>query len=643
MSQRILVSSAGAAVARLLAAVLGAALVLSPGLPAAPAPVRAQQPVGPTVVARQATADLPLQPPTATAPASPSATWPPTETPEPSRTPTGAPGGTRTVTAEPSDTATPRSAVENEERPIIVLVSSGVNPGQPVPNATFQLTLDVKNVGEHLAENVTLSLSSDTFLAVNPGTLLFKNSIDEGDSSSFEVTLQVAAGATPGVHPLAVAMRWDDSYGGTYTDQSSLGIEVGNAGVQRPVVVVSSARLPGRVAPGVPFNLVLNLQNTGGREALNVVIVPTSGPLTLQGTGGSAPVTIPPGGTTTVSLRVMASTVPEPGATAETLELRYDGPDGQRYTETQSVGLIVTGNAAFQPLPIVAGYRAIPAELHPGEVFELQLEVLNVGVSAALRTIMALGGGGAPAASSSGTTSGGTSLGVFAPLDTSNVRFLGQLPVGQPVDVTQRLAVDGAAKPGTYVLEVAFSYIDADGAALQTSEFISLLVSRRVMLSINPIGVVTSTVVGEPVPFSVELINAGGATVNVTTAEASGGRSLEVVDGRRYVGPLDSGGADTLDATLVPKAPGEAQVTVAVSYLDDFNREQVITDTFDILIEAAPARPLDEEPAEPDDGNLVLRILRGLLGLGASPPSAAPAPIDDVPPTGLPEAPAEAP
>jgi len=187
-----------------------------------------------------------------------------------------------------------------------------VDPDRPAAGSSFTLRLKVANRGEHFAENISLALSGDAFLPTDQGANLFWNSLDEGDDDEREVRLRAASGLTAGVYRLGIALRWDDSYGGSYTDSTSIGIEV-SSGATRPVVAVTGSRLPERVVPGTPFTLALDLVNSGGREARNIVAVPLAGPLALVGAGGSPPLGLAPGAAATLVLQVMASEPSQPG------------------------------------------------------------------------------------------------------------------------------------------------------------------------------------------------------------------------------------------------------------------------------------------------------------------------------------------
>ncbi|MCB9176404.1 MAG: hypothetical protein H6648_04525 [Caldilineae bacterium] len=523
---------------------------------------------------------------------------------------------------EPSATAAP-SGLPNEERPILVLERFEVEPGAPQPGQTFRLRLQVRNEGEHFAENLRLGLSSATFLPVNQGALGYANDIDEGDSVGIDVDMRVVTDAKSGIYPLAITLRWDDSYGESYSDETTIGISVGEGAAARPLLSVISTRMPARVSPGLPFDLVVELLNSGGREARNAVVVPSAGPLALVG-GGPAPVNLAPGANTLLRLRVQAAEAGEPGATAQTLELRYDDPDGEPYTETHNVGLVVTGRDANGPLPMVASYRTRVgdqdnAPLAPGRVFELELQVFNAGLQAARATRLSIGSGG-----------GSAGTGIFGSVGTSNLRFLDAIEPGATKTLTQRMVVDPGAKPGAYLIEVRFDFVDADGKAGSSTEQVSLLISREVLLAINPLEVPTSAVAGMPQRIMVDLVNQGSSTVSVANAVIRGADGISIEPPvTEFVGPLDAGGFFTLQADLLAGEAGAGSVTVSVAYYDDFNEPRELVETFEIAVEAAPEMPVLDADAEAasarSGGSLVTRILKGLLGLGASAPTAPPA------------------
>ena len=571
-----------------------AALAAAALYAAAPSAVEAQQP---TVTAGASATATPGSMPSATSP-----NGEPTTTPTTAAAATTATGPTAAAIPDPS-----------AGRPILVLQGSSVEPSSAAPGEEVRLRLDVRNVGSVDAERVHLTVSSLVLRAVGRGASLYKEEIDAGETRPFELRLRVDDLAAAGVHELAIALRWEDAAGNAYDDETSLGIRVHVHLGTRPQLVVEQARLPGQVAPGAAFQVDLAVRNGGGSDARNVVATTAQGPLAPR--QASPPTSIGVGASATLTLVLVASAAAEPGAVSQTLELRYSDADGEQYADTFPIGLVISGEAALGPMPVVTHYD-FGGELAPGQVFELVLEVENVGPSDAQRTRLVLGGG---AMSGASDPTGGSGLGVVAPLETSNVRYLGRLAAGAIQTVRQKMVVSGAAKAGVYVLDVTFQYADPEGRAQVASSVVSLLVGREVQLLVNPIDVVTSTVVGDRQALAFEIVNAGTDTVNIGNVKVTGGRALAVEDGTVFVGPLDGAGFYPVDVTVIGKAPGRSEITVTVEYVDDFRRAQKVEERFDLEVVAAPERPNESESEQQGPGRpLWLRIVKGFLGLGAS-------------------------
>ena len=73
---------------------------------------------------------------------------------------------------------------------------------------------------------------------------------------------------------------------------------------------------------------------------------------------------------------------------------------------------------------------------------------------------------------------------------------------------------------------------------------------------------------------------------------------------------------------VTPEESGSLAVTVTVNYLDDFNRPQVVTQTLQVQVEAAPeptpGAPAETAPGgEKSFGERLLQIFKGLVGLGS--------------------------
>ncbi len=211
-------------------------------------------------------------------------------------------------------------------------------------------------------------------------------------------------------------------------------------------------------------------------------------------------------------------------------------------------------------------------------------------------------------------------MGPFAPLHSSNVRFVLHLAAGATVEVVQRLVVDGGADPGAYGLPVALAFDDVRGTRQSDSQLISLLVRRRPHFQIGFYRPVEVATIGVPFELPVEVTNIGRTLVNVSTLEVSSSQ-LEISAGSLYLGPLDGGTSGSLEAMAVAQEGGTAEVLVIVHYLDDFEQPQVVTKTLTVEVQEPVEIPTEagEGPQEQEEGfwDKVLRFLRGLLGLGS--------------------------
>lgn len=615
----------GRAVAALVAVALAVLLARPSDVQARPAPRGLAQPP------ETATSTNTLPPPptdTATVP-------PPTETPfVPTATHTAPPPATApptaTETSAPTSTdgPTPTATIVRrsaDERPILTLDKIKTEPGRPAPGQAFDLEIEVRNVGKARARNVRVSLQSDSFLAEGRSSGIWKDGIKPDEERDFDTRMRALSTLKAGTYSVLVTLSWEDDEGNPGTQDASFGIEVGDAVATRPLVTILASRVPGRVAPGAPFGVAFTLQNIGGRLARNVLIVPAGpGPLALHGGGEATPIELGPGAQAEMTLRLVAADQASPGAVSQSLELRYDDPDGVRYTESQPIGLTIIDRGAYGPLPLVTAYRGTDG-LNPGQVFELSLDVTNAGNQDAQRTVLSFGGGSSLLPDSTSSTT--TSLGPFAPLGRGTRVFLDRLAVGETRTIAQRMVVDGAAKPGVYTLDISFSFADGDGTLQVATDIVTLLVSRKAQLEINALDAITDTVVGLSVPFSVELINAGTASVNVSQVDVVGDDALGVEAEPRFIGALDAGAADLVEAQVTPKrATEDGAVLVRVHYLDDFNQPQIVERSFRFRVAEAPTETEPDGESEQPAARrpLLLRILRGLLGLGASQPATTP-------------------
>lgn len=425
----------------------------------------------------------------------------------------------------------------------------------------------------------------------------------------------------------------------------------------RPQLVVSSygASSP-EVVPGENLAFEMTLANAGSIRARNVVATFVNGSFVARDTGGVRAIgTLEPGQSNRFWQPLFASR-DLAGQRTGVLEVNVSYTDdyGTAYTEKFSLSFTIakvsTGGAAptatptptptatptasprLRPQMIITGYQTDVAKLEPGVSFALKVSVQNQGNALARRVTMILGGGSSSGGTAAGTPESGGLSGAggsftdFAPVGASNVQYLGDLPPGGSFDASQALIVNATTKPGAYPVKVSFVYTDDQNVSFVDDQVVTLLVYQRPLVTFNFYSPVQPLFVGQPGPLPLQLVNAGKITAVLGnfTVNANG---ATFDNNTVFVGNVEPGGFFPFDATVYPEQPGQLELLLSVSYTDDFNQPQVISQTLTVevlesFIPEEPLEPVPEEPVpvepEPETfGQKVWRFILGLFGLSS--------------------------
>lgn len=375
----------------------------------------------------------------------------------------------------------------------------------------------------------------------------------------------------------------------------------------RPHVIVEAAGAEFLDGPEEGrFDLLLTLRNVGGLTAGRVTVTAAAGEAVspVEGSGMAPAGTLFPDERTTVRLRMVGDNLDASGVVLLTLKLEYIDSEARRYTDEQTIRLRLAPRGWNRPLLIAAAYSLDPESPSPGQAFTLSLCLQNVGPGEARRLLVRLGGG--------------QGLEPFAPLGSSNVRFLPSLAPGEAQTTTFRLLVDGTAEGGVYPLEINLAYENVTGETWTETQVIGILVIPQVSLEVRLFGELPEDlVVGEAFEVPVEVINTGRRRVDVGMVELVSA-DLDLREASQFVGPLDPGIAGSLVARAVPSRPGTVTVRVVVHYQDVLNRAQVVERELQFEVQPAP-EPLSTPETGPEQEGLLQRlgrVLLGLLGLG---------------------------
>lgn len=517
---------------------------------------------------------------------------------------------------------------------------------------------------------------------VDGATVLLEGygSLDTTFVSATVLRATVPAGTPPGTYSITV-INADGSPATlnnalTVTEVQATSIPSSN---HRPLLVVDTYWIDeGVISANSRFTLWIRFINAGQENANNIIVTYSTEDFMPLDTGGVIALGILDPGAKRKMDQTFSTGWGTLGKTVATMNVQvvYSGDDGTSYTENFTLSLPVTAPAAAaatatptptptatpraRPQMVITSYEVDLDSLQPGSIFSLDVEVANVGNADASRLTMILGGGsssgGPPPSTPDPTIPGGGisgasgDFGVFAPVASSNVQYLGDLKQGGRANTGSRLIVNSSANPGAYPLKISFTYTTADGTVYTDDQVVTMLVYSTPLVDVNFYRPPDPLFAGQMGALPLQVINLGrkasvlGSMV-VTSADGM------VENGQTLIGTLDTGFPYTFDSMIIPNQPGPVNVQVEIHYTDDFNQPQVITKT--LTLEAMEA-PVFEPPPEgiPGEGGIpvdptigqpettwqkVVRFLKGLFGLDSGQPQQDPGIMPgDMPPGEMP-------
>lgn len=519
------------------------------------------------------------------------------------------------------------------------------------PNSIVTYTLTLKNSGD-LPGSPIIELSGCTWqcwLSNVPTTLA------AGESATFTVSVAIPGDAVQGVADTATVKVTGFSTQATLTTRSLLPTATVPASFSRPVMSVDSYSIDkASVAMGQDFTLTVNLSNRGQTLASNIIVEFSGADFLPRGTGGVQSVASLAVGAGATITQPLVATWDLWGKTVgtTTAKISYTDSVGTAYTETFtiSINLAAPGSSSSSSSAKTATPTMVPRSqlvinsyhldvdpLQPGSIFNLELEVLNLG-SADARSVSMVLGGGVTSSDASGTPvpggiSGSSDMTNFAPLGSSNVMYLGDVAVSGGFKVTMKLIVNVNTAPGAYPLKFSFVSTDVRGIRQVDDQVITLLVYSLPQVEVNFYRDPGIFYTGQPNSIPLQVNNMGKKTAVLGNMIVKSGDN-EVMNGTALVGMLDSGGYWTMDAMVIPNQAGPLDLEITINYTDDFNQPRTITQTLTVQVEEAPPMDLTTLPgmeggensgmidpgavSSETFGEKALRFLKGLIGLDSA-------------------------
>ena len=526
--------------------------------------------------------------------------------------------GSLKLTAPPTPAPPPQpTSAPPPGRPILTIRNYSVTPPKVRPGQEFTVTVEVYNNGSRAGENTMAVIPGGTFLPVGETGHMY-GTVHINHTFVVVQRMRVPANTSSGVQNVTINLSANDWEGTHYDYPQNVAVEViggsgGAAASGQPKIIIEEATTdPPLVAPGMPFTLTLRLANRGSRTATNVTAhADTAVALPAEGSGIVSCDIIRIDRVVTVTLPLRLKAGQEGGRQGLNVTIESSDYSGGTHSSQQTVALDVDASLANRSQLLIDGYHTTPELISPGDSFTLTLHLTNVGGGDAQRLTLSLGG------------EKGENLGAFVPIEGSNVLFVSSVAAGKTADVSLRLLVSGDAGTKAHSLPVALAYDTVGGTREKSVQQVSLMVRRRPAFKVSFYHPVEGAMAGQPFKLSVEVLNAGNAKFNVPELQVSSAQLEFLDETSTYVGDLDSGGSWNLDTMALAAEPGPVDVIVNVSYVDDLNQTQVISQTLSFEVQEGwepddLGQPGEMEQAQPETlWHKILRAVKGFLGLGS--------------------------
>ncbi len=413
------------------------------------------------------------------------------------------------------------------------------------------------------------------------------------------------------------------------------------------VVIVAYSYGDDAVTPGSDFTLKLRVKNNGGSEAYNLVATFESAEfLPLESGGVRSVSSLGSGSATDISQPLRSSsTLWGTVSGVVVVNMTYTDSQGTAYTEKFTITInlrqpnysaaAATATPTTRPRAqlVVGGYEVDIDPLQPGSIFNLKVNVRNLGSVDAQSVTMVLGGGVSSSDGSgtptSGLSGGSPELTTFAPIGSSNLIYLDKVMAGEPKDAEAQLIVNVSATPGAYPFKISFVYTDANGSRVVDDQVITLLVYSLPKVELGFYQDPGILIAGQMSTLPIQITNLGKTTAILGNLRVTSD-GADITNNVALVGPLEQGGYFTLDAMAMPYMEGPLDINLVVSYTDDFNQPRVVEQVLSVQVEPAPV--FEEIPGEGIDNPVIeqpetltqkiIRFIKGLFGLGSGKPSS---------------------
>jgi hypothetical protein len=452
---------------------------------------------------------------------------------------------------------------------------------------TFILTMTFSNVGTYGADEVQVEVADDeNFIGL--GTSPRYQHMGIGAQVTTTLRVGISETIETGYYGIPIEFSYHHSAlgGERQSDTRTIGVNVQGLSPFRdeqdtglPQLVIEGSQIALSDAGDGVLLVTLNLHNIGNRTATNVVVNLDENDVFSPAEGVSSAFgleqDIDVDQKATITIPLILITSPE-GNVSQSFTLDYASYSGGTYSDTQSVPILLGHVTAQTPHLLIEQYAVEPQPVTPGAQVRLTLDLANLGAGAAQEVFVRFG-------------ESADSLDPFAPVGSSNVLYLEEVPAQSRVQIGLDLLVDGDAESGLVPVDVSLTYDSIYGIEETETFTISLRVVAAPHFTIDFYEALPDPItVGDTFDLPVEVINIGENSVNVSTVVVESD-ILQIADGSLYLGQLDGGTSGTFSPQAEAMQAGTATVVITVNYLDDFQQPQVLTERLTLEVEESQA------------------------------------------------------
>lgn len=298
-------------------------------------------------------------------------------------------------TPEPTDTPVPTATTPYVfGQPQLLLQTASTNPATLQPGQPFELTLELVNLGNYVAIDITADLQSgDIAIPAAGSNVRIIQRLGVEETTTLTLPLLLSETAVSGPQTLTFKLDYFDLNGRSYTSQQNVGLTVGDttptptptpqSNQPRIVLTTYLVEPDANLRPGALFDLSLTVTNVGDGTASNIL-------QTLGGENGAQlqPFALlnasnvrfieelAPGQSIQLTQQMIVAGTAESGVYNLPIAFSYPLGDGSTQTDSQVLNLLVQK----QPQLTVNFYRSVLPGL-VGEPVDLPVEVVNIGRS----------------------------------------------------------------------------------------------------------------------------------------------------------------------------------------------------------------------------------------------------------------------